>query len=202
MWVTFATWSFMTRAPEAVTVRRGGTGHLVSTPRELLGTTILAQRKWQREHWRNRNSTQTSLSKERNVWAHQPKPAKELWAPLVWGSREVIKTQSLFLSVLLCFVLTLLQVRPSPCNVPWQFQTMLLVYKSFGKKYILFSPKSFPKVLTWTSLHWVGPNVMYAQLPWPRACSALIRWSKITCPLLESESPTEGHELWGKHVVL
>lgn len=99
-------------------------------------------------------------------------------------------------------MLTLLQVRPSPCNVPWQFQTMSLLYKSFWKKYILFFPKSFPKVLTWTSLHWLGPNVMYAQLPWPRACSALIRWSKITCPLLESESPTEGHELCWKDVVL
>lgn len=38
---------------------------------------------------RNRNSTQTCLSKERKVWAHQPNPAKELWAQLVWSSREV-----------------------------------------------------------------------------------------------------------------
>lgn len=81
---------------------------------------------------------------------------------------------------------------------------MSLLCKSFGKKCILFFffPKSVPKVLTWTSLPWFGPNFMDARLPWPRAHSALMRWYKITCPLLELESPTEGRGLWWKDVAL
>lgn len=131
-----------------------GVGHLTSAPTELLGTTLFALRKCQREETalviKNRNSTQSGLNKKRQVWAHQPNLGIELQAQLGWSSREISHQESgplSFSSALLCVDFTpgqALPPAPHPHNVPWQFQIMSLLYTSFEKKYRL-SFHEFPK---------------------------------------------------------
>ena len=77
--MTFAVWSFMIRTPEAATMRRWVqviwpllnrvAGNNTLSTEEMAERTLVT---------RNRNSTQSGLSKERDVWAHQANPAIEI----------------------------------------------------------------------------------------------------------------------------